>query len=132
MKFLITGVSGFVGEELVYFLQKNPKYTILGIDKNQDSVNSKIIFKKCDLISNKDELNKIFNEFKPDIVIHCASKILDTYDKDLVWKTNYYVTKDLIEISSKHNVKRISTGIYKCNSCDYQFASGAYYPTRED
>ena len=106
MKFLITGVSGFVGEELVYFLQKNPKYTILGIDKNQDSVNSKIIFKKCDLISNKDELNKIFNEFKPDIVIHCASKILDTYDKDLVWKTNYYVTKDLIEISSKHNVKK--------------------------
>ena len=30
------------------------------------------------------------------------------------------------------NVKRISTGIYKCNSCDYQFASGAYYPTKED
>ena len=106
MKFLITGVSGFVGEELVYFLQKNPKYTILGIDRKHELANSKIIFKKCDLISNKDELNKIFNEFKPDIVIHCASKILDTYDKDLVWKTNYYATKDLIEISSKHNVKK--------------------------
>jgi len=106
MKFLITGVSGFVGEELVYFLQKNPKYTILGIDRKYELANSKIIFKKCDLISNKDELNKIFNEFKPDIVIHCASKILDTYDKDLVWKTNYYATKDLIEISSKHNVKK--------------------------
>ena len=33
---------------------------------------------------------------------------------------------------SKINVKRISTGIFKCNSCDYQFASGAYYPSRED
>ena len=53
MKFLITGVSGFVGEELVYFLQKDPKYTILGIDKNQDPANSKIIFKKCDFLSNR-------------------------------------------------------------------------------
>ena len=42
MKFLITGVSGFVGEELVYFFQKNPKYSILGIDKNED-------FQKADL-----------------------------------------------------------------------------------
>ena len=31
---------------------------------------------------------------------------------------------------SKINVKRVSTGIFKCSSCDYQFASGAYYPTK--
>ena len=30
----------------------------------------------------------------------------------------------------KINVKRVSTGIFKCSSCDYQFASGAYYPTK--
>ena len=63
MKFLITGVSGFVGEELVLFLKNNPKYIILGIDKNQESTNSNIIFKKCNLISNKNELSKIFDEF---------------------------------------------------------------------
>ena len=33
---------------------------------------------------------------------------------------------------SKINVKRISTGIFKCSSCEYQYASGAYYPTRVD
>ena len=33
---------------------------------------------------------------------------------------------------SKTNVIRVSTGIYSCNSCGYQFASGAYYPTRDD
>ena len=38
------------------------------------------------------------------MVIHCASKILDTYDNKLIWKTNYYATKDLIEICSKYNV----------------------------
>jgi large subunit ribosomal protein L37Ae len=31
---------------------------------------------------------------------------------------------------SKINVKRVSTGIFKCSSCDYQFASGAYYPAK--
>ena len=106
MKFLITGVSGFVGEELVYFLQKNPKYSILGIDKNEELFTQKIIFRKCNLISEKSKLNDIFNEFKPDVVIHCAAKILDTYDKNLVWKTNYYATKDLIEICAVHRVKK--------------------------
>lgn len=33
---------------------------------------------------------------------------------------------------SKIKVKRISTGIFQCGGCDYQFASGAYYPTKED
>jgi large subunit ribosomal protein L37Ae len=33
---------------------------------------------------------------------------------------------------SKINVKRVSTGIFMCSSCDYQFASGAYYPTKVD
>ena len=33
---------------------------------------------------------------------------------------------------SKMNVKRISTGIFSCSSCGYQFASGAYYPSKED
>ena len=106
MKFLITGVSGFVGEELVYFLQKNPKYSILGIDKNEELFTQKIIFRKCNLISEKNKLNDIFNEFRPDVVIHCVAKILDTYDKNLVWKTNYYATKDLIEICSVHKVKK--------------------------
>ena len=106
MKFLITGVSGFVGEELVYFLQKNPKYSILGIDKNEELFTQKIIFRKCNLISEKSKLNDIFNEFKPDVVIHCAAKILDTYDRNLVWKTNYYATKDLIEICCVHRVKK--------------------------
>ena len=33
---------------------------------------------------------------------------------------------------AKFNVKRVSTGIYRCSSCGYQFAGGAYYPTKED
>ena len=50
MKFLITGVNGFVGEELVSFLQENHNNSILGIDlnkNNEDSTNKRISFRQC-------------------------------------------------------------------------------------
>ena len=102
MKFLITGSSGFVGEELVNFLQKNPIYTTLGIDKNEESTPNKSTFKKCDLITEKTKLNEIFNNFKPDVVIHCAAKILDTYDKKLVWNTKYISNKITSRLAKKY------------------------------
>ena len=106
MNILITGVSGFVGEELAYFMQDNSQYKIIGIDKNEEISSKNIIFKKCNLITEKDKLSKIFQTYNPDVVVHCASTILDTYDKDLVWKTNYYATKDLLDICKTYNVKK--------------------------
>ncbi len=107
MKFLITGVSGFVGEELSYFFQKGKNNSVLGIDKNEEFASDKIKFQKCDLVRDENILEKIFSEYKPDVVIHCASKILLNYsDKDLVWKINYDATKRLYELSEKYNVKK--------------------------
>ena len=58
MKFLITGASGFVGEELVNFLQKSPEYKTLGIDKNEEFFSHKTTFKKCNLITEKTKLKE--------------------------------------------------------------------------
>ena len=106
MKFLITGVSGFVGEELINFFQNNPKYSILGIDKSNQLPNTNFLFKKCDLILEKEKVKSIFEDFRPDVVIHCASKILDTFNKKLVWDTNFHTSKDLIQLSSDYKVKK--------------------------
>mgnify|MGYP001368198948 CR=1 FL=1 len=106
MKLLITGVSGFVGEELVHFFKGKPNYSILGIDTSPSLVGDHIIFKECNLVSNRKEIDIIFKEFKPDVVIHCASKILDTFNSKIVWNTNFFATKDLIEISETHKVKK--------------------------
>ena len=123
MKILITGVSGFVGEELVYFFQKKPNYSIIGIDKDESFISNQITFEKCDLTSEKNKLNEIFIKFLPDVVIHCASTILDTYDKNLIWNTNYYATKDLIELCSKHNVKKfIFTSTFSIFQKNYDYS----------
>jgi len=106
MKILITGVSGFVGEELFHFFYKKSGNEVIGIDKNEDLSIYKINFKKCDLTSERNKLDNIFSTFLPDIVIHCASSILESYDKDLVWKTNYYATKNLVDLCTKYNVKK--------------------------
>ena len=75
MKILITGSSGFVGEELITYFQDKRDCSIVGVDKNEDIVNSKIIFKKCNLISEKEKLDSIFADFLPDVVIN-QKKIL--------------------------------------------------------
>ena len=76
------------------------------IDKVKDIYSDKITFEKCDIVIDKEKVDSVFDKFRPDVVIHCASKILDTLNKDIVWKTNFHSTKDLINISSKYKVKK--------------------------
>ena len=103
-KILITGLSGFVGEEIFKYFN-NKKYLIYGIDKvfpnfqiNKDN------FYKVDL-NNENSVKKILIKIKPEIVIHAASVILDETDKKKNWDTNYYSTLKLANICNLINVK---------------------------
>jgi nucleoside-diphosphate-sugar epimerase len=103
---LVTGSNGFVGEEIISFFQK--KYKIIAVDKTS-VINSNnfvdLIFYQID-INNIDEIKKIFKENSIDIIIHCAAELLDEKKTDLVWKTNYFGTKNLLDLSAKYNIKK--------------------------
>lgn len=69
MKVLITGHKGYIGGNLVRTLEKNPSYTIAGIDLEGCTLNGKEL-PGSDLC---DEIPIEFYEFEPDIVFHLAA-----------------------------------------------------------
>jgi UDP-4-amino-4,6-dideoxy-N-acetyl-beta-L-altrosamine transaminase/dTDP-4-dehydrorhamnose reductase len=69
-KILITGVSGLLGNNLAYYFRN--AYTVLGFYYTHPVVIDGVQTKKVDIFS-EETLKVAIGEFRPDIVIHCAS-----------------------------------------------------------
>lgn len=104
MKILITGGDGILATSLKKILSK--KYII--ITKNRTEMD----------ITNIDQVDTIFSEVKPDIVIHTAANtnVEECEVKpDLAELINVQGTKNIVDIAKKNSCKVIfisSTGIY--------------------
>lgn len=81
---IITGGAGFIGSHVVrLFVNKYPEYNIINLDKltyagnleNLKDIDKKPNYKfiKADIVD-ENAINKIFNEYKPDAVIHLAAE----------------------------------------------------------
>lgn len=86
-RILISGCAGFIGSSLIDMLLKMGNYQIVGIDnfdpyydRSIKEVNMELAFYNFDFIFHEldildtQSLNKIFQDSKPDIVIHLAAK----------------------------------------------------------
>ena len=130
-KILLTGSSGFIGFHLALSLLKDD-FEICGIDNNNNYYDLRLkknrqkklnqyenfSFYEKDL-NDKDSLSKIFNDFKPDIVVNLAAQAGVRYsienpyayiDSNIVGYTN------LIELCRNHE---ISGFIYASSSSVY-------------
>ncbi|SCC01642.1 MULTISPECIES: dTDP-glucose 4,6-dehydratase [Snodgrassella] len=110
MKFLITGGAGFIGSAMIRFLINRTDHCVLNIDKltyagNLNSLSDVVNcpryqFSATD-ICNQTTLTNLFNEFKPNIVMHFAAEThvdrsIDT--PSLFIKTNIVGTFTLLEV----------------------------------
>tara|TARA_Y100001958_G_C21241649_1_gene569566 strand:+ start:2313 stop:3260 length:948 start_codon:yes stop_codon:yes gene_type:complete len=130
MNIIITGSSGFIGFHLAKFLTNKNK--VLGLD-NHNNYYSKSIkqkrlmilkkkknfsFKKINLIKKK-ELEKIFNNFKPDIVFHIAGQpgvLYSLKNPKSYTINNVQVTKNICKIAKKYKINKF---IYASSSSVY-------------
>lgn len=142
-KIVITGGSGFIGSHLVKkFLKYN--FIIFNIDKlSKESQNLKIknknyFFKKCNLVDQK-KLNKILNDFNPDIIINAAAE--SHVDRSIdqpkyFYENNVSCTLNLLEYvrAKKNKIEfiHISTDevFGSLNKSDQKFNTNSKYDPR--
>lgn len=118
MKILVTGGAGFIGSHIVDLLIENSNevFVIDNLSSGRlENLNSKAKFFENDLC-NHEEIEKIFKEFKPEIVYHLAAQIdvrksVANPMKDA--KINILSTLNLLELSKNYKIKHFifsSTG----------------------
>ncbi len=97
-RYLITGCKGQLGYDLIRELNKRGIYDILNLDI--EDLN----------ITDKEAVDKVFNDYKPDCVFHCAAwtnvdGAEDNYEA--CYNVNVVGTKNISEASLKTNSKLI-------------------------
>lgn len=105
MRILITGGTGYVGGHLIDVLLEQQDQIISLTRK--PSKNAKIDYYQYN--GDIDKLNDIFNNFKPEGVIHLAADINKTVCQktiDNMVDTNIRLISHLLELSKLHNIKR--------------------------
>jgi len=111
MKILVTGGAGFIASHLVDRLIEKG-HEVIVVDNlstgKKENINIKAGFYNAD-ITNYEELEKVFEKEKPEIIDHHAAQASVTISiKNPVFdaKTNILGTINLLELAKKFNVKK--------------------------
>ena len=116
---IVTGGAGFIGGNFVYYeLEKHPEDKIICFDAltyagNMETLdeamkNPQFVFVKGD-IANRDDVDKLFNEHKPDIVVNFAAEShvdRSIENPGIFLQTNVLGTQVLMDACRKYGIKR--------------------------
>jgi GDP-L-fucose synthase len=109
MLVLVTGASGLVGQSIQSIIEHTEDYS----DYEYVFLSSKT----CDL-RNAEQVDEIFNKYKPDIVIHLASLVAGLYgNMDNNYRfliDNIKINTNILECCNKYNIKRLINILSTC------------------
>ncbi len=97
-RYLVTGVNGQLGYDIVRELHERGEYDILAIDKDEMD------------ITDKDQVMKIVKAYKPDVIFHCAAWTAVDKAEELVdacTNVNVVGTKNIADASIEVGAKLI-------------------------
>jgi len=123
-RILITGGTGLLGKSLIEKSSNRHKIiaTFLGDYSMRDT--GQVAYLKLD-IRNNEGFGKLFNDFKPDVVIHAVSVGSPDFaekNKEYTWKVDITGTKNMIGLCEKFGTKLVyisSNGIYRGDKPPY-------------
>jgi len=125
---LITGITGFLGRNLVkYIAENNLDYNIYGIGNSERKIlllqkyNTKIKIIKLNLESRdfKDKINDIIIKYKITHVVHSAAmKYVDICEENPIEtiKINVFASNSIVELCNNHKLKLIALSTDKSNT----------------
>ena len=135
MKIIITGTAGFIGFHLAKLLLKDG-HQVYGIDgfteyydinlkrSRQDILINHVNFSSTEtMVENYEVLQDVFNQFKPDFIIHLAAQAGVRYsltNPRSYINTNIIGTFNIIELAKKHSVQHLlmasTSSVYGANT----------------
>ncbi len=118
-KILLTGSNGLLGQKLVQLILDRGEYEliatargenrlpILNIPPLRGGAGGGVVYRSLD-VTNRDEVQRIMGEFKPEYVIHTAAMTnVDQCEteRDACWKLNVDAVQHLAEACQKHGTR---------------------------
>ena len=101
MRILIFGASGFLGKKLFTHFAKN--HTVKGTTHSKHNT----LFAAVD-ITKKEAVDILFQDFKPEIVIHCAAIVdVKKCEENHLLADNVHIigTRNIAELCAQYNTK---------------------------
>ena len=108
MKILITGASGFIGRNFIYFLSKTNHEVLAIYNSNKPKLRYKNVKYLQFHLGNKDY--KVLQRFKPQIIFHLAAQSIVSlsYKKPLeTFRTNILGSANILESIRINNVPNL-------------------------
>ena len=132
MKYLITGVTGFCGQHLVYLLKKRVYGLSRTIDCEFFQKEPPLIFYECDL-TDFNRTRHVIQEIEPDVIFHLAadSSVASSFDNPAQLMHNN-ITSQINIFEAVRSLNLTTRIIVACSSEEYGLVKKSDIPITED